>query len=268
MAGDAGRHLWRGIGGPEQLRRRRGFFPGRTKSSGRFFEAAMVAFGLIVGKPIFGTPAVIMIGVLMVTVCRIDGQSPEGAKPPAAELAFEVASVKPIPPPYQSGGGPWTVTHGRFRAQTGWVRAVIAWAYNVSTAQVKDAPDWIDQELYYFDARAENEEAGPDQVRTMLQALLAERFKLMVHRDTQQGQVYTLTVGKNGSKLQDAKDGQKTFIDFNGPGHITFTANQTLLGLVGQLTNILSTPVRDETGLKGTYNFTLEFADPRDPRAG
>jgi uncharacterized protein (TIGR03435 family) len=220
-----------------------------------------------VDKQIRGNLLVTIAAVMMVTACQVNGQSPQSTNAPGAESAFEVASVKPVPPPYPAGGGPWIVTHGRFRAETGWVRAVVAWAYNVSTAQVKGAPDWIDRELYYFDARAENQEAGPDQVRFMLQALLAERFKLIVHRDTQQGQVYRLTVGKNGSKLQDAKDGRKNFIDFNGPGRITFTENQTLVGLANVLTNLLSAPILDETGLKDSYNFSLEFADPRDPRA-
>ena len=133
--------------------------------------------------------------------------------------------------------------------------------------QVKGGPDWIDREPYDFDARAGDPEAGPEQIRTMLQALLAERFKMVVHRDTQQGQVYTLVVGKNGSKLQDAKDGRKNYINWTGPGHVTFTENSTLLGLIAILANSLGAPVFDETGIKGSYNFSLEFTDPRDPRA-
>jgi uncharacterized protein (TIGR03435 family) len=74
-------------------------------------------------------------------------------------------------------------------------------------------------------------------------------------------------VGKNGSKLQDAKDGRKNFIDWNGRGHVTFTENQTLAGLVNVLVGVLNAPVLDETGLKGCYNFSLEFTDPRDPHA-
>jgi uncharacterized protein (TIGR03435 family) len=195
------------------------------------------------------------------TVCRISGQSSQDSKP-----VFDVASIKPIAPPYPTQGGPWTVTHGRFKAETAWLRGVVAWAYNVSSAQVKGAPDWINSDAYYFDARSENQDAGPDQVRLMLQGLLAERFKLTVHRDTQQGQMYTLAVGKNGSKLQDAKDGRKSLISWNGPGRVTFSENQTLQGLVNVLTGVLGAPVVDETGLKGSYNFALEFTDSRDPR--
>jgi uncharacterized protein (TIGR03435 family) len=217
----------------------------------------------MVDRRIPGKPRTIIAALMMATVCQISGQSPQDPTP-----AFDVASIKPIAPPYPTQGGPWVVTHGRFKAETAWLRGVIAWAYHVSSAQVKGAPDWINSDAYYFDARSENQEAGPDQVRVMLQSLLAERFKLTVHRDTQQGQVYTLTVGKNGSKLQDAKDGRKNLIGWNGPGRVTFTENQTLQGLVNVLTGVLGAPVVDETGLKGCYNFTLEFTDPRDPRAG
>ncbi len=171
-----------------------------------------------------------------------------------------------MPPPIPTGGGAWIVTHGRFRAETCYVRGLIAWAYGVLPVQVKGGPDWLDPEPYYIDARAGNPEAGPEQIRAMSQTLLAERFKLTVHRETQQGQVYKLTVGKSGSKLQDAKDGHKNFINWSGPGQVTFTENQGLLGLVNILSSLLGSPVIDETGLKSSYNFSLEFTNPRDLR--
>jgi uncharacterized protein (TIGR03435 family) len=89
----------------------------------------------------------------------------------------------------------------------------------------------------------------------------------VVHRDTQTAQVYTLTVGKNGSKLQDAKDGRKNYINWTGPGQVTFTENQGLGGgLINILSFLLSAPVVDETGLHGSFNFSLDFTNPRDPR--
>jgi uncharacterized protein (TIGR03435 family) len=100
----------------------------------------------------------------------------------------------------------------------------------------------------------------------MLQTLLTDRFKLIAHRDTQQGRTYTLTVGTNGPKLQDAKEGRRNYINWTGPGQVTFTENTTLLGLINILSTLLGSPVLDETGLKGSYNFSLEFTDPGDPR--
>jgi uncharacterized protein (TIGR03435 family) len=204
--------------------------------------------------------------VTAMTAWQSKGQSPQSTTAPAAPLAFEVASVKPVPPPFPPGGGPWIVTHGRFRAEIAQIRALIGWAYNVLVPQVQGGPDWIDRELYYVDARAENPEAGPEQVRKMLQTLLTDRFKLAVHRETRQVQVYTLVVGKNGSKLQDAKDGQKNYIKWTGPGAVTFTENQTLLGLINVLSGVLNAPVTDKTNLRGSYNFSLEFIDPRLPQ--
>ena len=81
--------------------------------------------------------------------------------------AFDVASIKPVPPPIPTGGGAWTVTHGRFRAETCYVRGLVAWAYGVLPVQVKGGPDWLDPEPYYIDARAGDPEAGPEQIRAM-----------------------------------------------------------------------------------------------------
>jgi uncharacterized protein (TIGR03435 family) len=131
---------------------------------------------------------------------------------------------------------------------------------------VKGGPDWLDREPYYVDARAGDPDAGSDQIRLMLQTLLIDRFKLITHRDAQQGQIYTLTLGKNGPKLQDAREGRRNYINRTGLGQVTFTENTTLLGLINILSSLLGAPVLDETGLKGSYNFSLEFTDPRDPR--
>ena len=214
---------------------------------------------------IFGRIVLLIAAASRVTGSQINGQSQQ-QDVAMSPLTFEVASVRPVAPPIPSGGGPWIVTHGRFRAQTGYVRGVIGWAYHVLATQVKGGPDWIDREPYYFDARAENPDAGPDQIRAMLQTLLTDRFKLVAHRATQQAHVYTLAVGKNGSKMQEVKDGRKNYINWTGLGQVTFIENQTMLGLINVLSSLLGSPVLDDTGLKGSYNFSLEFTDPRDPR--
>ncbi len=189
---------------------------------------------------------------------RMDGQT--------AAPAFDVASVRQVLPPYPSGGGPWTVTHGRFKATNGWVRGVIAWAYGVLTPQVRGGPSWIDSDLYDFDARSDQQDAGPQQVQTMLQALLADRFKLVAHKETQEIQAYTLTIGKGGSKMEEAKEGTRNYINWTGSGQVEFV-QANMLGLINVLSAVLSSPVIDNTGQKGLYNFKLEFTDPRVPQA-
>jgi uncharacterized protein (TIGR03435 family) len=214
----------------------------------------------IAAKPIFGT--LLALAAITVVAVQIDGQSPPNAV--SAPPAFDIASFRALARPYPSGGGPWTVDHGRFIAQTGWVRAVIGFAYNVlPPVKVHGGPTWIDTDLYDFEAKAEDSNAGPDQIRAMMQTLLFDRFKLVVHRETREEQVYTLVVGKNGSKMQEAKEGRRDHIDFPGPGQIVCTECELGGALTGQLSNILENPVLDNTGLKGFYNFRLEFADPR-----
>jgi uncharacterized protein (TIGR03435 family) len=217
-------------------------------------------------EPNFRRTVLVVAAVTILTVFQVRGQSQKDAPAPTIPLVFEVASIKPLALPLPSGGGPWIANHGRFRAEVGYPRDVIGWAYDLLGAQVKGGPDWIDREPYYFEARAENPEAGRAQIKSMLQTLLRVRFNLAVHRDTQEAQVYTLIVGKNGSKLQDAKEGQKNYINWAGPGQVTFAEVQTLRGLINILSFLLSAPVVDGTGLNGSYNFSLDFTNPQDPR--
>jgi uncharacterized protein (TIGR03435 family) len=173
-------------------------------------------------------PTVRLFFVAWFLTAQIHGQSPPGAA--NAPPAFDVASIRRLAGPNAPGGGSWTVGHGRFIAQQGWVRAVIGFAYNVlPPVKVHGGPTWIDSDLYDFEAKTEDPNAGPGQIRAMMQTLLVDRFKLIVHRETQQEQVYTLVVGKNRSKMQEAKEERGEHMDFRGPGRIACTE----CGLVG-----------------------------------
>src|SRR5207248_2112685 len=121
-------------------------------------------------------PLLAATAMAIATALQIQCQSPK----------FEVASVKPIATPLSTGGGPWIAGHGRFKADGAWVRAVIAWAHSVLAVQVYGGPNWLDSERYDIAAKAESANAGEDQIKLMLQSLLAERFKLAVHRETKE----------------------------------------------------------------------------------
>src|SRR6266567_5912341 len=84
------------------------------------------------------------------------------------------------------------------------LRQIIGLAYAIQRVRVQGGPSWLDTEQYVIAAKAESADASWDQVRTMLQTLLADRFKLAVHRETKELDVYSLAVGKNGPKLQEA----------------------------------------------------------------
>ena len=105
----------------------------------------------------------------------------------------------------------------------------------------------------------------------MLQTLLADRFKLLVHRETKELDVYSLVIGKNGPKLQEAKEEERTgATPVVGPLGLrwTFLKMPMAGGLVNFLANTLDSPVLDKTELKGFYDFKLEYTDPRFQRPG
>ncbi len=116
-------------------------------------------------------------------------------------MAFEVASVKPAAPqpPGQfrisMGGDP-----GRVDYQGVSLKILIERAYQIKSYQVT-GPDWLDSERFDVVAKLPDG-AKPEDVPKMLQTLLAERFKLTVHREQKTLPVYALGVGKNGPKLQ------------------------------------------------------------------
>src|SRR5258708_5364336 len=115
-----------------------------------------------------------LAAMLMAIMTARQIQSQSRVQPPAAavpKLEFEVASVKPIDGPPRSGGGPWTIGRGRFKADAAWVRGVMGWAYNILAVQVQGGPSWIDTERYDFSAKAEDPNAGGEQIRLMLQSL-------------------------------------------------------------------------------------------------
>lgn len=149
-------------------------------------------------------------------------------------------------------------------------------AFNVKYYQISGGPDWIRSDRFDITAKAAGEPAR-DQMMRMLQTLLAERFQLKVRRETKEGTVYSLTVSKSGSKLKEAKGDhppairtyrqgspEKPAISYSQVGQ-----NATIPMLIETLSNIVTSPVRDQTNLKGNFDFKLEYAaDDTQPDAG
>jgi uncharacterized protein (TIGR03435 family) len=115
--------------------------------------------------------------------------------------------------------------------------------------------------------------------RLSLQALLAERFKLVLHRENREAPVYALTI-TNDSKLHEAKAGETYANGLKlpsgkpmGPGIWTYNEG----GVAGQgvspeelaqyLSRQLGRVVVDETGLKGHYDFTLHWTGTENQAA-
>ena len=166
--------------------------------------------------------------------------------------AFEVASVKPSTP--GSSGGGITPGPDGLTARNATLLFCIRIAYDVREDQVS-GPSWISSEQYDISAKAGGA-VGQDQLRLMLQTLLADRFKLALHREARLRSVYTLTVGKDGAKLHEATDeGGGSTAEV---GHLVFKG-ASMPALARRLSQQLHAPVADMTGLKGIYDFTLDW---------
>ncbi len=85
-------------------------------------------------------------------------------------------------------------------------RMLLQEAYNIKAYQLSGGPGWSESDRYDIEAKAQGG-ATEDEMRPMLQRLLAERFKLIVHRQAKEMQVMLITAAKNGFKLHELKPG-------------------------------------------------------------
>ena len=183
--------------------------------------------------------------------------------------AFEAASVKP---------NNFTATRalriepGRLVATRMSLGNLIEEAYGVAGFQILGGPTWSNSDVYDIEAKAEHT-TSKAQLLLMLQSLLADRFKLIVHRESKEIPVYTLVVGKSGSKLKEVPYDEEVV----GKG-VRLSGNLQLTGRMAttsQLTKVLSDtvfngehildrPVLDRTGMIGSYDFTLSWKSDKD----
>jgi uncharacterized protein (TIGR03435 family) len=94
----------------------------------------------------------------------------------------------------------------------------------------------------------------------MLQTLLAERFKLLVHLETKIVPGYALVLAKSGPKLTKAKDPETTQIGGGGSAGRTRFAGASMKQLAAALSFSLGQPIEDKTGVEGAFDFDLEYA--------
>jgi bla regulator protein BlaR1 len=239
--------------------------------------------------------------VAMLTAAALNAQSAAGDK-----MAFEIASVKQAPPSLATapsfpldGGDAFKPTGGRFLANFPLV-TFIMFAYKYYPAsdqrQAMEAhlPGWAHDPTVRFtiDAKAASSNPTKDQFRLMMQSLLADRFKLAAHFETQPGSLFALTLvkpGKLGPKLRphaegppcDAPAGAAADVfpaSCGGYGmgvapdrmHLRSGSRDVTMayfaGAISANSGAVDRPVVDQTGLGGTYDFTIEFApEPSNP---
>jgi uncharacterized protein (TIGR03435 family) len=193
---------------------------------------------------------------------------PEPPPPPVrmpanAKPEFVVATIKPSRPDAPRGG------YG-FRGQdvtttNVTVNWLIKLAYNVHARQIEGGPAWLDSAKYDVVGRPDTPgQPSRDQMKLMIQGLLADRFQLKFHTEKRDLPVYAMVVLKSGTKITVSADDPKAFpgIGFSqGPGVLSLVRRNTGLDGVAKAlqSNILDRPVVNHTGLTGRYDFNLKF---------
>jgi len=180
-----------------------------------------------------------------------------------APLAFEVAAIKP-----NTSGERGTSEHsdnGVILMTNVSLKQLVQRAYDVRDFSFV-GPDWLVTTHFDITAKPPAGFVYREQMRPMLQALLAERFKLVVHRESKTVAGYALVRGKGDIKFQQVETGNGGTSSNSQRGKFDGT-RMTLAGFADYLQRQLNEPVVDKTELKGIFHIQLEYS-PTQTQAG
>jgi uncharacterized protein (TIGR03435 family) len=207
---------------------------------------------------------------------------------PGAGPHFEVASVKPSAPinPAELNVG-IHLDGAMVRCNYLSLRNYLTMAYDLKDYQIV-GPEWLNSDHFDIVAKLPEGGAKEGELRGMVASLLADRFKLVFHRETRDLPAYTLIVNKGGLKIKelppdppaDADDPNKDKVDVNVTGggrggtvvslgngsSISYGLNKldakkvTFAMLLDSLAKFVDRPIVDMTDLKGKYDFSLEYS--------
>ena len=177
---------------------------------------------------------------------------------------FEAASIKPSAPMGMGmvNIGMRMMPGGRISMTGVTPKILIQQAYGVRDFQIVGGPAWLGSERYDITAKPEGS-ATPEQVKVMIQGLLADRFKLQFHRETKELPTYALVVAKGGPKFpasevvagSDKPKGARMMME---RGQFSLQ-DAPVAALANQLGQVLGRSVIDKTELTGNYDFKLAW---------
>jgi len=216
-------------------------------------------------------PGVVIGAALLLAAFGLFGQTQE-------RPAFQVASVK-----LNAEAQPRSMIvrpqpGGRLTTHNARVSQLIENAYQVQAYQIVGGPEWINAEGYDIEAKPDHD-IDRAEVWLMLQTLLADRFKLAIHRDTRELPVYALVADKNGERLPVSKEADclaadpaspppnanvrgpcgKILIDMSPQGLKMLGRSVDMAMLIGMLAAVLDRPVIDKTGFTGKTDIAMAF---------
>jgi uncharacterized protein (TIGR03435 family) len=217
----------------------------------------------------------VLIAPIMFGLAHAQAQNAASTSP---KFEYEVASIKPNKSNGQGSYGITTAPDGLTATNTPLIMLIQS-AYGIfNRDRIVAAPGWVDTERYDVAAKIEAsvvddlQKRSPNQISAarnqMLQALLADRFMLALHRETRELPVYSLVVAKNGPKIHRSKT-DDVVAGSNGRGGRApgMTAKNgsikghsvTLASFADFLAAQLSRPVLDRTGLTSLYDLDLQW---------
>ena len=190
---------------------------------------------------------------------------------PTAKVTFDVVSIKPGPPGtmmelIRSGAIQYRV--GDTRADMGSITLseLIYTAYRMPWDVV--GPPWLKDQQFDIHATFPAG-ATKEQFPEMLQSMLADRFRLVIHREQRVLPVDAMTVAKDGPKFR--KSAAEDSVQCNGGFHKTckkvtmeelarlLSVDPARMPFMASMPGVLDRPVADMTGLKGEYDFFLDY---------
>lgn len=188
-------------------------------------------------------------------------------------LKFDVASVKVAHPVIRQGYR-HQITPGGLTMLGVSMGYCIRLAYGLSWQRPYElsGPIWLDPPTdVLVDVIAKTESpASEDQIKSMLQTLLIERFKIEVHREKRSLPAYELVVGSNGPVLRKSAPGGEMKMKSGTKSHEMLFESVSMAQFALHLgPPMTSRPVVNMTGLAGTFNFSLELGRyMTDPETG
>ena len=217
-----------------------------------------------------------LAALTLALIAGLASAQPPTPQPPSAFVAADVHVSTPM-------RFPWferlPITGDRYLLNEATMLDLITTAYGVDPANVQGGPAWLERNRFDVDAKIPSA-AAKDATKPMLQALLADRFKLVTHTEPKPMPAYMLIVTKSGSKLKPAADDTApSGCDFkppppgaSGPNYLTFAChNITMEGFAENVHDwaqwsggYLPNPVIDATGLKGGFDFEVKWSNRGD----
>jgi uncharacterized protein (TIGR03435 family) len=175
---------------------------------------------------------------------------------PQSRAGFEVAAIRPNNSGIR-GETRFQISPGGVVATNFTLKWLVQRAYGIEEFKIYGGPAWFNNDRFDVTAKASTEVSG-DQLMLMLQALLADRFRLKLHREQRELPSYALVVDKSGAKLKTSAEGEPSQPVQLNPLRLA-GKGVSMAKLATALSNAMGQTVVDQTGLSGDYDFSVEW---------